>query len=394
MAYCVLPAAVATSTGTHDINELLEAHDGSIALGLRRCLSALSGQIGPANLTCLTTPVGGTLTLGACDVTKDTRPMFCFTLDTEPDNLWEVQDTLKFSHFEFLADFHSELTRRGARPTYLTTSEVAEDPGSRAVMLRILETGSAEVGAHFHTWTRPWPFTVPALGAPPLQAMAHQLGPEVEERMLSFTCESLSRHLGTRPVSYRGGRWSLGRNSIGALQNCGIKIDTTVTPGRSWTDPTHRLVDGPDYREFPRRPFFLQPGSLEPRSSGPVLELPVGAAHRPATGVRSVINAMRRRLRTPPAAPRSKLDWVWLRPTSMSLPQLSGCLRGLAADTIPVWVAMIHSSEIIPCVPLKTDEAVRAFKERCFRLVEEAQELGARCATLREAGEAYGNAGA
>lgn len=39
---------------------------------------------------------------------------FCFTLDTEPDNLWEPFTGLGFAHFARLYDFHRALADRGA----------------------------------------------------------------------------------------------------------------------------------------------------------------------------------------------------------------------------------------------------------------------------------------
>src|SRR5947207_9505189 len=120
-------------------------------------------------------------------------PFFCFTLDTEPDNLWASRPTLGFSHFDRLLEFHRELMVRGARPTYLTTSEVAEHRKSARILEQILDTGRAEVGAHFHTWTRSWPFPVPDLGQPAIHACAHQLGQDIEEQMLEHTCTVLER---------------------------------------------------------------------------------------------------------------------------------------------------------------------------------------------------------
>jgi hypothetical protein len=53
----------------------------------------------------------------------------------------------------------------------------------------------------------------------------------------------------------------------------------------------------------------------------------------------------------------------------------------------PVWVFMIHSSEIVPCHVLCDETAVRAFRERCTAAVRVAIELGAQPATLSEAAE-------
>jgi hypothetical protein len=174
-------------------------------------------------------------------------PLLCFTVDTEPDNLWGDSAAITFDHFSRLFEFHRALSNRGARPTYLTTSEVVEHIGARQVMERILATGPAEVGTHFHTWTRKWPFPVADLGNPPLHAMAHQLGQETEERMLAYTCDSIRRNLGVLPVSYRGGRWSLNGSSVKSLHNCGILIDSTVVPGQNWEDGRHPLLNGPDF---------------------------------------------------------------------------------------------------------------------------------------------------
>ena len=95
-----------------------------------------------------------------------TSPKFCFTLDTEPDDLWQYRSENRFEHFSRLPRFHDLIAGRGARLTYLTTSEVAEDRTARQVMSKILDTRSAELGAHFHTWTRVWPFRTSNCGTP------------------------------------------------------------------------------------------------------------------------------------------------------------------------------------------------------------------------------------
>lgn len=311
---------------------------------------------------------------------------FCFTLDTEPDNLWANAPTLSFDHFAWLEDFHAELVRRGARPTYLTTSEVVEDLPSARVMGRILETGAAEIGAHFHTWTRTWPFPVPDLGNSPIHACAHRLGQPLEERMLRYTCEAIRDAMGVDPVSYRGGRWSLDGPSVRSLVNCGIQIDTTVTPGISWEQAGDPRVSGPDYRDMPRHPFYLEGESLSPRGRGEVLELPVGASFHPdrwsVTRCGPIARARRwaRRLSGRPAG------LLWLRPTLMGRGQMKTCLESLRDDGITTWVAMIHSSEIIPCKYFPTEADARRFRERCFGLVEDAIAMGAVGATLSEVG--------
>jgi hypothetical protein len=312
-------------------------------------------------------------------------PFFCFTLDTEPDNLWEPFTGVRFEHFARLCDFHRTLVDHGAKPVYLTTSEVAEDPGAARVLDRILATGRAELGAHFHTWTRPWPFEVPPLGSPPLHAMAHRLGQPVEERMLRFTCSALEKCFGVRPVSYRGGRWSFGPDTTRSLRNAGIHIDSTITPGMTWQDDRHPLLDGPDYRAFPRHPFYLRADSPGPQADhGDVLEVPVGTGVVSAgalAGRRGLIGRAARKLYRWMGWPHG---CVWLRPTLMTRGEMRACLETLRQDRVPVWVAMIHSSEIIPCRPCPTEAVVRQFIRRCLDLIDDAIALGATAATLVE----------
>lgn len=308
--------------------------------------------------------------------------LYCFTLDTEPDDLKGGAGACGFDHFSRLPGFHRLLAAAGARPTYLTTSEVAEDACGRAAMEAVLAEGDCEVGAHFHAWTRQWPFEMPDLAGPsgaPLHAMAHQLGAGVERAMLEFTCDSLRQNLGVEPRSYRGGRWSQGEHTPAALAACGITVDTSVTPGLSWRDRSNPLLDGPDYSAADCMPRELGSG---------VLELPVGAAtwprsaaglfkHHPA---RQAAGWLRRGLGVP-------LGHAWLRPTFHSLADMKRVMHRLAADEAPVWVFMIHSSELAPCRPLPSEGAVARFVERCRAAVVQAASLGAAPATLSQAAE-------
>lgn len=311
---------------------------------------------------------------------------FCFTVDTEPDNLWENQATYSFDSFRRLPAFHRLLIEAGSRPTYLTTSEVVESDLGRAAIENCLSVGGCEIGAHFHTWTREWPFDVPNIGKAPVMAMAHILGRGVEERMLSYTCESIYKTLGIEPKSYRGGRWSFGPESPRILARCGITVDSTVTPGLSWRDKTNCLVDGPDFRFAPESPFSVLDRGVN--GSAPLVELPVGTAPFPRAW-KSLFRRQyfERYLHAIGKRTGLTLGYHWLRPTFSSIENMRAVMRALKSRHCSVWVFMIHSSEIIPCKLLPTEERVRGFTERCLSAISHAKELGAEPATLTEAGE-------
>jgi hypothetical protein len=311
--------------------------------------------------------------------------VFCFTIDTEPDNLWELNH-LEFEQVRYLKAFHQRISNAGARPTYLTTSEMAEHNETRRILTKIFEQGNSELGVHFHTWTRTWSFPIPDLGTPPIHANAHQFGQEIEEQMLRYTCDALYKAFGTRPISYRGGRWSLNGNSLKSLRNCGIEIDTTTTPGLTWESPKQPLASGIDYRTYSRFPYYLAGESLTPVREGNILELPVATAFVPfkniATKTSLLLKGIRKCFRT------LGIPWgvLQLRPTTQSRKEMQYCMKKLLADRIPVWVAVIHSSEIISCVYFKTDEKIKSFWNRCEELIYDAIELGATPMTLAEAG--------
>jgi len=318
--------------------------------------------------------------------------LFCFTLDTEPDNLWANRPSLSFEHFQRLPGFHERICRAGARPTYLTTSEVAESEQARKALEDCRDSYPCEIGAHYHTWTRDWPFPVPDLRTPRIHAMAHQLGQQVEEAMLSYTCEALHKAFRSEPRSYRGGRWSLGPESERSLRNCGIEVDSTVTPGIDWRDPSETLVSGPDYRNAHRHPHSVGSVFGESNGSGGVLELPVGAAWFPTVARHYGPFAMRQLSRVCKIT-GIRLGHRWLRPTGVSTPDMVATMKSLRADNVPVWVFMIHSSEISPCKPLPAQADVDAFIQRCEEGVAAAVELGAKPATLSEAAAAVRSRG-
>ena len=64
---------------------------------------------------------------------------------------------------------------------------------------------------------------------------------------------------------------------------------------------------------------------------------------------------------------------------------MRACLESLKREGAEYWVAMVHSSEIVPCSKLPTQDAVDAFWKRCADLVDDAFALGATPATLEDA---------
>ncbi len=192
------------------------------------------------------------------------------------------------------------------------------------------------------------------------------------------------RQIGTvdrQPFHPGSGRFDRGHHRRVFMRWQVVKDDDI--PGRNWHEPGDPLIDGADFRAFPRHPFHL--GRYQGLDVDPdVLELPVGGSYVPALRSRPTGRVVDRLKCGALRMLGQPCGWLWLRPTSMSRPQMRACLEALRRDRVPVWVAMIHSSEIIPCQPLPTEDAVARFVERCLQLVEDAVSLGATCSTFTE----------
>jgi hypothetical protein len=154
-------------------------------------------------------------------------------------------------------------------------------------------------------------------------------------------------------------------------------VDSTVTPGLSWRDPSHPWLDGPDFGDFPCQPYRL---------SDQVLELPVGGAAWPPGAASFFAHPIAKGL-TEALGKISglRLGHRWLRPTTASVADMRAVMTQLRRQGCRIWVFMIHSSEIIPCWHHPSQEHVRSFLQRCLEAVRAAQELGALAATLNEA---------
>lgn len=165
----------------------------------------------------------------------------------------------------------------GAIPTYLLTVEVLEDPGS-VQALRSLE-GEYEYGTHLHAaFIEPEKkfFDYAGVDSPDFQCAST---PEVEYQKLANLTTLFEQQLGSKPTSFRAGRYGAAAQSIDSLQRLGYKVDTSVTPHLRWSEPNASV----DFRQAPEQPYFPAAGTITqpgPASSTRILEVPVSVKPR------------------------------------------------------------------------------------------------------------------
>lgn len=273
------------------------------------------------------------------------------TVDTEADGQWEHGPTLATRNVALWPPFQELCSRHGVAPTYLITSEIAEDPAATAFLRPLAAGGQAEVGAHLHPWTTP-----PFVDGPGLRrndrdhAFPCQLEPDLLLAKLETLTVQVARVAGARPTSYRAGRFGLDTMGAYLLAELGYEVDSSVTPFSSWRAHPGRpgRGGGPDFRHHDARPFRVAgtaaPGLLElPVTIMPTYGLtrrsPWLRDHWQARPVRLVRGALRMWPRPQP---------LWLRPwPEYTLSDLRTVILETERAQLPCAVLMFHSSELL-----------------------------------------------
>jgi hypothetical protein len=315
------------------------------------------------------------------------------TVDTEADGQWEHGRELSTENVRFWPPFQRLCEAAGAAPTWLLTSEIAEDPDASSFLRPLVAQGRAEVGAHLHPWTTP-----PYEDAPGLRAndAAHAYPCQLPVPLLRAKLETLTAQVeeagGARPTSFRAGRFGLDGDVAAELADLGYVVDSSVTPGVAWTgNPGMAGKGGPDFRRHDAYPFRVA-------WTGPavLVELPVTILstywparrvallreHWEARPLRGARRALRLWARPQP---------LWLRPRpEYETADLEALLLEAERLSLPYAVLMFHSSELLPGgSPYRRTRAdVDALLALLERLLAWAAGRGHGFATLTAAGRA------
>lgn len=268
------------------------------------------------------------------------------TIDTEEEGRWSsayptsgntCRNIFQLHHVQAVFD------RLGVIPTWLIDYPVADDPDAAAVLKDLAPPGRAEFGAHLHPWCNPpWDDSAPAAGSR-ARTYPHNLPPEIQQAKMDRLCERIEAGFGSRPTSYRAGRWGFDHTSVPVLERAGIRVDTSVTP--LWWDTGE---GAPSFASAPLAPYRLgRSDACRPGDSG-VLEVPLsGLIPAPWGGA---VEAVVRRIGPAPALRRTlvALGYRSLRPEQYELAELNRLSDDIARRGLPVFNLMFHSSVVLP----------------------------------------------
>lgn len=278
------------------------------------------------------------------------RPAFLITIDTEGDNLWAAPAIVTTENARWLPRFQAACEQYGLRPTYLATYEMARCPEFVAFGRELLRGKAGEIGAHLHAWNSP--------PLEPITADDARHGPYATEYPAQLLGEKvaaltgvLEDTFGVEMRGHRAGRWGFDGGYARLLIEAGYRVDCSVTPGISWKSSLGRPdgSGGPDYRDCPREPYFLDLENIGRPGESSLLEVPMTIL---PTSPR-LVDAVRRRFH-PRALSRRALNRLfpaltWLRPGDPG--GRRGMLRLLRRATelrLGYVEFMLHSSELMP----------------------------------------------
>jgi hypothetical protein len=187
----------------------------------------------------------------------DFGPRFWITIDTEEDFDWSKPFS-RLHHglasLERLPHCQSYFAGHGVKPIYLVDWPVIEHAESAAFFKAVVSADAAEVGAQLHPWVTP-PFEEVVNSR---NSYTGNLPVDLQRAKLTLLRDRIAEVTGRAPLSYRAGRYGLGRETAGILRELGFVCDTSIRSGFDY-----RAGHGPDYRFFPITPWWVDGDLLE-----------------------------------------------------------------------------------------------------------------------------------
>lgn len=179
------------------------------------------------------------------------RSLATVAIDVEEDFDWSnpVQGTAQSTgHLRNLRQLSSILAAYGAKPTYLLTYPVLQDPDAVTIIRHQLERGLCAVGVQLHPWVTP-PFgETPSTRA----SFLGNLEAAQQEAKLVTQIEAFVACFGMRPKIYRAGRYGLSPTTPYLLEKHGFTVDTSIAPRTNFT-----AEGGPNYVQFGADMFWF-----------------------------------------------------------------------------------------------------------------------------------------
>jgi hypothetical protein len=166
---------------------------------------------------------------------------FTVFVDTEEEFDWSRplrRENRGTEAMRALPDLHALFVAHGVPVTFMVDHPIATSEDSAAILRALVADGRSAIGAQLHPWVNP-PFEE---AVTPRNSFVGNLPLDLEATKIAALTDAVARAFGRRPVSFRAGRYGIGRNTLGLLAAAGYRIDSSM---RSGYDYSHE--GGPDF---------------------------------------------------------------------------------------------------------------------------------------------------
>jgi hypothetical protein len=301
------------------------------------------------------------------------------TIDTEEDNWGGYNDpNVNTSNIKHINRLQTVFDTYHIRPTYLVTWPVVNNDFSVDVLGDILNQGKCEIGAHCHPWN-----------TPPLNeerndynSMLCNLTPALQHDKLQVLTDFIECRFGTRPVSFRSGRWGFNASVAQQLVKLGYCVDSSITPYIDWSS-----YYGPDYSHIELQPYWKDINQIyNELSPEGLIEIPSTVGYlqdnyKLASRIHRLLTQQHiKRLRIYGILYNlGLLNRIWLCPEMQTLKEMIGLTRALQKKNFSLINLMFHSSTLkaglTPFVRSASDEITFIEKIRAYLDFVEKQSI-------------------
>lgn len=288
------------------------------------------------------TPADPDLAYEPVVVPQDRPPMLFVVVDTEEEFDWHApfsRSSTSVRAIRALDVLHRVLDPFAVRPTYVIDYPVATQPEGYEVIRELAESGRCNVGAHLHPWVTP-PLSEPVNA---VNSFGCNLEPALQEAKIATLLDAIQQNVGIRPITYKAGRYGLGRSTIPVLQRLGFAIDVSIIPLMDFSN-----ASGPDFEAFDSQPFFFGLGHR-------ILEVPctqgfAGFARRLGLPLHHLSDSrLGRQVKATGVLSRSgALNKIMLSPEGSRLNEMQAVTRALLGDGLRTFSLTFHSSSLEP----------------------------------------------
>ncbi|MBF0340578.1 MAG: polysaccharide deacetylase family protein [Magnetococcales bacterium] len=273
----------------------------------------------------------------------ESPPILMAVVDTEEEFDWRVplrRDATAVTAMASVARGQEIFHAFGLRPVYAVDYPVASQEAGAAPLRPFVAAGQALIGAHLHPWnTPPFDEEINARNSYP-----GNLPASLERAKLANLTDAIEQAFQLRPTLYKAGRYGLGPNTPGILEELGYRIDLSPSPPFDF-----RADGGPDFSGQDANPSWNGP-------RGNILTLPttggysgVLASRHAHVRYRASQTPWARRVRLPGILARSGLlNRARLSPEGASLRELKTLTRALLRQGVRVFTLSYHSPSLLP----------------------------------------------